>query len=68
MPDTRPVTALSDAEARLLRDYQTWLGSEELTRHLWCTGCQERVDVHLEPGQMGLICACRVLIWNTVIH
>ena len=72
MPDPatkeKPVTFMDAGEVDLLRSYQNWLETNQYTRHLWCTGCREKVEVHVTPVDIGLICGCRVLLWKPSIH
>ena len=63
---TLPTTILSDADAALLGEYESWLSRARLTRKLYCKDCglDSEVAVFVEPGQIGLTCGHRMLFYQ----
>lgn len=59
---------LTDAEAQLLGQYETWLRTEQLTRWpLLCVACDAEAEPFIEPTQIGIKCAHRLLYYRGAV-
>lgn len=59
---------LTDAEALLLGQYETWLRTEALTRWpLICVACDAEAIPYVEPTQIGISCPHRLLHYRGVV-
>lgn len=57
---------LSEADAVLLGEYESWLSQEKLCRKLYCRDCGPGLEVEalVEPTQIGIACAHRLLLFE----
>lgn len=63
---TLPTTVLTAEDAALLGEYESWLSRERLRRTLFCVDCGrgDEVQVFVEPTQIGIVCAHRMLFYQ----
>ena len=60
---------LSETDAILLGEYESWLSQEKLYRKLYCRDCgpSAEMEVLVEPTQIGLACAHRLLLFQGLV-
>lgn len=63
---TVPAVLLSDEEAALIGEVESWLSRHRMHRKLWCRECgpESEVDVFVEPTGIGFTCGHRLLFYQ----